>query len=231
MKTILLLAIAILNATCMNSSVASNSGSTHESQVSVMNTKTKVDQFSNISVSGPLNVILTKDKRCSVTVEGNSQEALKNLVVYVKDNTLIVTTKAGANNVNMEQLRVNVTAPTIEGLEMAGSGNLSTLSDFTTQKAHMEVTGSGNIILSNPFTCQQMAIKTTGSGNISVNKLKATRLTTSITGSGEVNFNNLDVNDAVSEITGSGNISLRGKVGSHTKHVTGSGNIDTLGMR
>ena len=215
----------------MNSSVASNSGSTHESQVSVMNTKTKVDQFSNICVAGPLNVILTKDKRCSVTVEGNSQEALKNLVVYVKDNTLIVTTKAGANNVNMGQLRVNVTAPTIEGLEMAGSGNLSTLSDFSTQKAHMEVTGSGNIILSNPFTCQQMAIKTTGSGNISVNKLKATRLTTSITGSGEVNFNNLDVKDAVSEITGSGNISLRGKVGSHTKHVTGSGNIDTLGMR
>ena len=231
MKTILLLAIAILNATCMNSSVASNSGSTHETQVSVMNAKTKVSQFSNICVAGPLNVVLTKDKRCSVTVEGNSQEALKNLVVYVKDNTLIVTTKAGANNVNMEQLRVNVTAPTIEGLEMAGSGNLSTLSDFTAQKAHMEVTGSGNIILSNPFTCQQMAIKTTGSGNISVNKLKAKQLTTSITGSGEVNFNNLDVKDAVSEITGSGNINLRGKVGSHTKHVTGSGNIDTLGMR
>lgn len=231
MKTILLLVIAFLNATCMNSSVSSNAMSTHETQVNTINKKTKVDEFRNIQVAGPLNVVLTKDKRCSVTVEGNSQEALNNLVIYVKDNTLIVTTKGKANNVNMEQLRINVTAPTIEGLEMAGSGNLSTLSDFTAQKAHMEVTGSGNIILSNPFTCQQMAVTTTGSGNISVNKLKAKKLITSITGSGEVNFNNLDVKDAVSEITGSGNINLRGKVGSHTKHVTGSGNIDTLGMR
>ena len=231
MKTILLLAIAILNATCMNSSVSANATSTQETVVNAMNTRTKVNQFSNISVCGPLNVVLTKDKRCSVTVEGDSQEALKNLVVYVKDNTLIVTTKPGVNNVNMEQLRVNVTAPTIEGLEMAGSGNLSTLSDFTAQKAHMEVTGSGNIIMSNPFICQQMVIKTTGSGNISVNKLKAKKLITSITGSGEVDFNNLDVKDAVSEITGSGNISLSGKVGSHTKHVTGSGQVDTIGVR
>lgn len=231
MKTILLLAIAILNATCMNSSVATNSGSTHETQVSVMNSKTKVNEFRNISVAGPMNVILTNDRRCSVTVESNDQKAFDNLVVYVDDNTLIVTTKRGANNVNMDQLTVKVAAPTIEGLEMTGSGNLSTLSAFTAKDAHLEVTGSGNIILSNPFTCQKMNVEVTGSGNVSINKLKAHQLTTSITGSGDVQYNSLDVKDAVSEIAGSGNISMRGKVGHHTKHVAGSGDIDTLGMR
>lgn len=230
MKTILLFVIAVLNATCMNSSVTTNSGNTHESVVSALNTKTKVNEFRNIEVAGPLNVIVTKDRRCSVTVEGDNQEALNSLVVYVEDNTLIVTTKRGSR-VNMDQLRVQVTAPTVEGLEMTGSGNLSTMSDFTAKDAHMTVTGSGNIVMSNPFTCQKMTIETTGSGNISVNTLKAKLLTTSITGSGDVQFNNLDVKDAVSEITGSGNINLRGKVGNHTKHVTGSGNIDTLGMR
>ncbi len=230
MKTILLFVIAVLNATCMNSSVTTNSGSTHESVVSALNTKTKVNEFRNIEVAGPLNVIVTKDRRCSVTVEGDNQEALNSLVVYVEDNNLIVTTKRGSR-VNMDQLRVHVTAPTVEGFEMTGSGNLSTMSDFTAKNAHMTVTGSGNIVMSNPFTCQKMTIETTGSGNISVNTLKARLLTTSITGSGDVQFNNLDVKDAVSEITGSGNINLRGKVGNHTKHVTGSGNIDTLGMR
>jgi hypothetical protein len=76
-----------------------------------------------------------------------------------------------------------------------------------------------------------MNVEVTGSGTVSVNQLKAKNLVSSVTGSGEVQYSNLDVKDAVSEVTSSGNISLSGKVGNHTKHVTGSGNVDTLGMR
>lgn len=231
MKTILLLTIAILNAMCMNSSNSNDASNTHQTVVNTINSKTNVDQFNSICVSGPMNVVLTQGRRCSVTVESGSQEAFNNLVVYVKDNTLIVTTKQGSNNVNMAQVTVNVATPSIEGLEMTGSGNLSTLSDFKTKNARLLVTGSGNIILCNPFTCQQMNVEVTGSGTVSVNQLKAKNLVSSVTGSGEVQYSNLDVKDAVSEVTGSGNISLSGKVGNHTKHVTGSGNVDTLGMR
>ena len=141
-------------------------------------------------------------------------------------------------------LQVFVTAPSIKGLAVAGSGTITAPETLTLENLGLEVAGSGLITLAQ-LTCadlkneiagsgkltlgivQAASIRNeiAGSGDIDVAGLKCTKVNNEIAGSGNIVLNNVNVKNVHSEIAGSGNITVRGDVENHSEDIAGSGKV------
>lgn len=235
MKNFKTIAIALLASILLSSCVViPGKVSQHKTEVKGLNTLTSMKDFSTICVAGAMNVILNQGDKPCVLIKGSDKELLDKIVIYVKNNTLNIETKKkffGFNGfTNWDNITIYVTAPTIESLELAGSGNITTDEPIDADNVNVEIAGSGDIDISGGFTCNTLDVEVAGSGNVSFDQLKANRLRTSIAGSGNVSYNNMNVINVSSEIAGSGNIIMKGKASHHSENVLGSGNVDISGL-
>ena len=235
MRNFKTIAIALLASILLSSCVViPGKVSQHKTEVRELNTPTTMKDFCGISVAGAMNVVLNQGDKPSVLIKSNDKEILDKIVIYIKDNTLNIETKKkflGFNGfTNWDDITIYVTAPTIESLELAGSGNITTDEPIDADNVNVEIAGSGDIDISGGFTCNTLDVEVAGSGNVSFDQLKANRLRTSIAGSGNVSYNNMNVINVSSEIAGSGNIIMKGKASHHSENVLGSGNVDISGL-
>lgn len=230
MKKLQRLTFVIISAIIISSCVVI----THKTQVSSMNQKTELQAFDEVSVAGSMNVVITQGNGYNVTVKGSDSKAFENLVIYVKGNELNIETKKKfmgfSSSSNMEGITVYVTMPTIEDIDLAGSGKITVNRPVTANDFHMDIAGSGDIVINDLLTCKKLEVDIAGSGNVLVKHLKANKLDTDIAGSGYAEFGDIDVDFVESDIAGSGNIKLQGRAARHTEGITGSGNVDFSGL-
>lgn len=129
----------------------------------------KVDDFSSIRITSVANVIFTQGDRYSLRLEGK-EKWVKLTTTEVKGGCLIIAFKKGEKRSvkNIDGLKLYVTAPTLEAVELTGVGSLECkeplkLDDFT-----LRINGVGSAEVAD-LTCRRFTISLNGVGDAEVN--------------------------------------------------------------
>lgn len=177
-----------------------------------------VSGFTSVSVAGSTNVYITQGAVFKVEVKGYS-----NLLPYfetkVVNNTLQLGFKQNVN-VKNDNTDVYITMPALNGLQLAGSGNISTSGAFngntdfnvridgsgnihfgtgSTQNFYSVIAGSGSIYAIGMIS-DKADVNTSGSGNTEITALSELKVT--IAGSGNVYYGGTPL--ISTQISGSG---------------------------
>lgn len=182
-----------------------------------------VESFTKISMSTQADVYIQQGSTYSVQVEASSN--LQEIITTtVKSNTLDIDLKMGKCLKGNPTIKVYVTAPSIEALNLSGSGNIYAYHQITSSSMDLTISGSGNMRLDSLST-QTITAKISGSGNIDLKgKDTSENLSATISGSGNVNTLELAVNKATVNISGSGNCKLLVKQNLKAT-ISGSGDV------
>ena len=146
-----------------------------------------VDAFAEINLGGSARVVVKQGSPQSVVVEA-SPEALAEFETKVSGGTLRLGNRNQMGNYkDRGPVTVYITAPTLNGLRVGGSGK-------------MEVEG--------PLKADAMKLGVSGSGSLRVPQLAATSLETAISGSGDLLVGGNCTRQEV-RISGSGGVKAR----------------------
>lgn len=166
-----------------------------------------VSAFTAVSAAGPDSVNVVTGPAPSVVAEGPAEE-LDRLIVRNDGDTLKIERKRDgwfASHRESHGVRITVTAPAVNAVGQAGSG------DMTVDELHGDTA----------------AASTAGSGSLSVAKIAAKALTVSVAGSGDARLAG-SANDTKMRVAGSGNVdasTLTSQTASIS--VAGSGDVRT----
>jgi hypothetical protein len=200
-----------------------------------------ISGFSEITMSTSGTVYIEESSEYSVQVE-TSSNLLDVIETEVHGSTLEIDTKRGKCLKGNTTLNVYVTAPSIEGLVLSGSGRLITsglissnsmdvvlsgsgdisIDSLETTDFEATISGSGNISAFGVGTALKEKISISGSGNLNTLNLPAQDSEVSISGSGDCNIHVTEALNA--SISGSGNVIYKGSP-AVTSNVSGSGTI------
>ena len=248
MKNVIKLAVMAVVCMTMVSCMSVNFGSGDvdhtPTQVPELNKPTAMQPFNKVDIANAFRVIYEQGAEHSVRVEA-SEEAFKEMTVYVKENTLCIRKAVKNPKMSFKEVKVFVTSPTIKGIEIAGSGVFAASNKINvTDDLQMEIAGSGKMLLAD-VTCKDSNMEIAGSGNIEVGNIAARDVHAEIAGSGDINLatmtcnkfhieiagsgnvtsDNITAEDVHTEIAGSGDVTLKGSVKHHTKDIAGSGKV------
>lgn len=204
----------------------------------------KVDPFTEISLRVGATVHLVQGAKQSLEIVAKPS-ALEELITEVKDGKLII--RFPNKNIfwttfNPGEITIYITTPEINGLGVAGSGDIIAedeikskiidlavsgsgnikLLELTAERVKTTISGSGNIVLAGETAAQDLSVNISGSGNFKGIKYPADDVTVKVSGSGNVEVeanNNLYV-----RMAGSGNVTYKGKP-MIDQAITGSGKV------
>lgn len=180
--------------------------------------------FNAVHVLGSMDVVLNPGSDYSVKVEAD-----ENLLPYIltdrDGDALVVHTRNGYNLQSHNNIKVYVTAPSIEGIVVSGSGSFISNGKLTSQRLKIDVTGSGDVKLD--VDAPEISSEATGSGNVTLAG-NTRNFSSEINGSGELHcFNLLSENTKV-EIAGSGDAEVYASK-SLDVQISGSGDVKYKG--
>ncbi|MFT3796409.1 head GIN domain-containing protein [Flavobacterium sp.] len=197
--------------------------------------------YDKVSVAGFYDVNLVSGKEGSITVEGESN-LIDHITIAVEGGTLKIATEKGKSLSTSHGKSIIVTVPfeSLEGVSLAGSGDVRTKSpikathfqttltgsgdinlDVDAKSIEANVTGSGDMVLkgsADTFNCEL-----TGSGDLTAYDLKSGSVKTSVTGSGDCKV--FCSNALEARVSGSGDIQYKGDPKTKDTKVSGSGSI------
>ena len=190
----------------------------------VERTTRDVKDFKSIDVRTSANVFVKQSATFKVEVETQKNIA-EVLETVVEDGTLKIKIKQGSWNLSFEKLNIYVEMPTVENLEISGSGDLTAETALSGDKITLDIMGSGNMNVEKGLTAKTLKIIIGGSGNIKVNDITVNELSTRIAGSGELVLTGT-ADKADYSVSGSGDVDAK-KLKSKAVQaaVSGSGNI------
>ena len=166
----------------------------------IVDRQLKTGDFKSVKLKGSFNMIVTQGERnVSATGHGNIIDRLE---TTVENGTLILKLEKG--NYRDYKLTVNVAAPDLNMIALAGSGDVW-INDFSTKDMDVILDGSGDIV---------------SKGKLDLNN----RLNVRLSGSGDIKLD-LIADNIESEVDGSGDIRLKGKTSMLTTSVNGSGDF------
>lgn len=186
----------------------------------------KVDNFKKISVAGSPEVFFTqKSGRPEVEVY-TSDNIVDLLDIKVKDNTLFIGFKKNVS-VTYKKLEVRVSAETLNGISVAGSGDIILKNGLSTSDdLSISVAGSGDIKGSG-IKCRDMKVSVAGSGDINADNISCNNLKVSIAGSGDMVLKNVTALNTDASVAGSGTATITGATDTANYSVAGSGDLFT----
>lgn len=176
--------------------------------------------FDRIKVSGSATVDVTIGSEWSVVVEADDN-ILPLIVTVVTGGTLDIGTKSGTSFLTSSQIRVFITMPALQAVDISGSGQLSAPGVGDSQRLTVDVSGSGQVSISG--VADEVDVTVSGSGEFDGRQFETARATVSISGSGEVVVWATERLDA--EVSGSGSVRYVGNPGQLSTDVSGSGSI------
>lgn len=209
-KLVLILFAGIIISSCSKERITGNGPVVTENR--------SLSNFNAVSVSGSTDVYITYGSNYKVEVKGYSN-LLSHFESRLVNNTLYLGYESGVN-VHNDNTEVFITMPALGGLQLAGSGNISTTGNFAgNTNFETRIEGSGNITIAQGST-QNFNSSITGSGNVYAFGMVATNAETNTTGSGNTEIT--VTNQLKVKIEGSGNVYYRGTP-TVVANITGSG--------
>ena len=237
--------VALTMTSCMSVNFGDNGADKTPTQVSAVNQVTTMQPFDEVDIAGAFKVVYEEGAEHSVRIEASEQE-LKEMTVYVKDGELRIRKAVTKPTVSFKNVKVYVTSPMLEKIELAGSGIFAAsnpirssndldveiagsgqvlLTDVSSLNADLEIAGSGNIEIG-LLVCNEVKTEIAGSGNIILGNVACSEMKAEIAGSGDINCDQIDAHNGHVEIAGSGNVNLKGRILNLTKDIAGSGKVN-----
>ena len=169
----------------------------------------KVDDFSSIRITSVANVIFTQGDDCSLRLEGK-EKWVKLTTTEVKNGYLVISFKKGEKSVkNINSLKLYVTAPTLEAVELTGVGSLE---------------------CKEPLKLDDFTLRINGVGSAEVADLTCHRFTVSLNGVGDAEVN-VDCDCLKARMGGVGSLELRGSAGEADVSRSGIGSLNTKRLK
>ncbi len=161
-----------------------------------------VSNFSGVEVSGPYNVFISQGDSYNVRIEGD-ENLLEYIEIKQNGDVLEISSRDGYNLNPRAPIKVYVTMPRIEQLDVAGSGSIVAQTKITNNtQLDINVGGSGDITLAE-VDAPEIHSEIGGSGSIRL-KGKTEKFSAEIAGSGEVHAFDLMSETTNVQIAGSG---------------------------
>jgi hypothetical protein len=185
----------------------------------VISESRQVPEFREIRLEGQGKVVLAQGNQSSLEVT-TDDNILPSIETEVKDGKLIISHEKG-KNLKPTTLNVTITVKDLEGISIAGSGDIIGNDEFNSAKFYADIAGSGDIAIK--ISADRLESGISGSGSIklagSTNSHDAR-----ITGSGDLDAFELQARNSSVVITGSGNCRIRVSDRLQAK-ITGSGDV------
>ena len=116
-------------------------------QVHQVGTETAMNTFDGLNVAGPFNVIFEQGEGCTVRVDGTTEQ-LEKMTIYVKEGELFIDQRKNEPKGTFDGMRIFVSAPMIDGIEIAGSGTV-------TASKQLPVKGTGLLPLCEKYSAKK----------------------------------------------------------------------------
>lgn len=215
-----------LNACTINLDGETLGGKIIKGNGNIITRNIDVTAFNEISTSLPatVNFTIADNFSCTVSVDENLFDYLD---IKVKDNELLMGKRKDDKNINLKatQFVIEVTAPSLENINLAGSGTFNANSPLEAEKFEAIVAGSGDIVFNKTVTVQKIELNVAGSGDLACNELIADKLDCNIAGSGDLKVVSGTVREAEAGVAGSGDIVLTCDIENLDANIAGSGDI------
>ena len=229
-KQILIIAAAIisltLNACTLNIDGEKLGGKTIKGNGTIVTQNFDVTNFDEVSISLPatVNFTVSNDYSCTVRVDENILEYLD---IKVKDDELIMKKSEKHKNTNLRttEFVIDITAPSLETVNLAGSGTFNAFSPMEVNELDVNLAGSGDVVFHETLSVQEVELNVAGSGSLTCNELLADKLDANVAGSGDLNVKAGTVNKAEAGVAGSGDCDLYCDIDILEANVAGSGDI------
>ena len=226
----LIIAASIIAMVVQSCSIAisdeSLGGETVKGNGNIVTRNCDVNVFEDLSVLLPatVNFTVSDDYTCTFHVDENLLEYLD---IKVKENELILERQQKHKNVNLHptEFVIDITAPSLREVNLAGSGNIHIMSPLNGDKMEFFVAGSGSIIFKEAVNVSHLELQIAGSGDISIADLACDRLEVDVAGSGDAKIDGGMVNKAEVSIAGSGDCDLACTIDIMEADIAGSGDI------
>lgn len=186
----------------------------------------EVGTFDRVSLAGSHDVIVTVGGAPSVRAEGDAK-ALERLEIRVEGGELKIGSKnhVGFSFKRTAPVKIHVTAPSLAGAAVAGSGNLK-IDKVEGGRFSGNVAGSGDMEIAS-MKVDQAELNIGGSGGIRAAGT-AVESTLSVAGSGDLRLEGLEVRRAKVDVAGSGGVRARAMETADVSLV-GSGDVTLAG--
>lgn len=189
----------------------------------------KMDSFTKLNVTGSPDVIyIQKPGKPEVEIY-TSDNIIELLDIYVKNNTLYVGFKKGTN-VSYKKLKICVSNELLNGISIAGSGNIELDNGLKSDDLKISISGSGDM-KGNNISCTNIDMSVAGSGDIDSSNITCSNLKVSVAGSGDIKLDNLTTTFTDASVAGSGTTTLSGKTEEANYNVAGSGDLFASGLQ
>ena len=227
MKKQLIILVAVIIGLTFSSCVISINSETVKGDGNVVTRDYDVAHFDEIVCALPatVNYTVADAYSCTVRVDGNLLEYID---IKVKDGELSLSqpkpTKNGIYlNFNATEFVIDVSAPSLNAITLAGSGDINILSPLETKQLEVTVAGSGNVAFKEDVNIQHLELSVAGSGDILVDKGTIRKLEVDIAGSGDI-VAHAEAQEVEATVMGSGDITTNVS-GTLEYQVVGSGDI------
>ena len=199
--------------------------------------------FHSVSLAMSATVYFNQDSVRSITISGQ-QNIIDEVLTQVEGSQLVIKVRKGILLHNFEPVKVYITAPDVNVLEVSGSGDILMQNQWKQSNISATVSGSGSIKLTEVNASSLSAdisgsgsitgdtgnlgredLDISGSGTIDLRNVKSVNVYAETSGSGEMYVTALDLLDVT--ISGSGNLWYYGLPAINT-HISGSGNLKKL---
>jgi len=190
---------------------------------SVPQTRAVEAAFTRVVARGPFDVEIRGGAAASVVVFAapGRHELVRTLV---KDGSLVI--EPASREQAREDVRVSVTLPSLEGIELAGSGSVRAEAGPEPRDVGLALRGSGSLAWSG--ATRSLSAEVDGSGNLRVDG-PAPSLHAAVSGSGNLAYRGT-AKSVTLAVAGSGDARLDGRGDSLKVATTGSGRVDARGF-
>lgn len=200
----------------------------------------EVSDFNKVEVNGAIDVYVVQGALKPVRIEGD-----ENLLSYIKveqmGDKVEVSTKRGYNLRPTRKMKIYVTSPRFEKLDVSGACNIfsenklsldNPLSlevsgagdinvDVNAPRVEAEVSGSGNVNMKGETKVFELKISGAGEAKCYDLLTETTKVNISGAGSAEV-FASVDLD---ANVSGAGSIKYKGNAPKISQHVSGAGSV------
>ena len=185
----------------------------------VISESRQVPEFNKIRLEGHGKVSLTQGNQSSIEVT-TDDNILPSIETEAENGKLIISHEKG-KNLRPTKLNYTITVKDLEGISIAGSGDVNCNNKFVSEDFYAEISGSGDITL--VVEAVRLESDISGSGSINLSG-KTDAHQASITGSGKIDAFDMQAQNVSVAITGSGDCRVHASEKLRAK-ITGSGDV------
>jgi Putative auto-transporter adhesin, head GIN domain len=199
-----------------------------------------VSSFKNVEVSGAIDLYVSQGDLKPVKIETDAN-LLQYIEVIQEGDKIIVQTKTGVNLRPTDKIKVYVTSPVYNDIDVSGASNINGQNKIINpENLKMEVSGAGDINME--VNAPAIRAEVSGAGSVNL-KGETKRFDLELTGASKAHCFDLlsettsvdisgagdaDVYASVkldAEVSGAGSVAYKGAATSVNQHVSGAGSV------